>query len=332
MDAVTGQALSGRESGGGREPILSIEGVEKTYASGHQALKRVDLEIRRGEIFALLGPNGAGKTTLISIICGLVTASRGRVTVDGLDTVRDYRRVRSRIGLVPQELTTDAFEPMRSTVAFSRGLFGRSPNPAFIEGLLRDLSLWDKRDTIMTELAGGRMRRVLIAKALAHEPDILFLDEPSAGVDVELRRDMWALVRGLRERGVTIILTTHYIEEAEEMADRVGVINRGELILVEEKAELMSRLGKKELTLQLAQPLDAVPAELEPWGLELRDEGRTLRHVFDSKAERTGVPSLLARMRELGIGISDLDTRKSTLEDIFVDLVHRERGPTEQTA
>jgi ABC-2 type transport system ATP-binding protein len=307
------------------QSIISISGLEKTYSSGFRALKGVDLEITRGEIFALLGPNGAGKTTLISIICGIVNASRGSVTIDGRDIVRDYRAARSRIGLVPQELHTDAFEPVRATVAFSRGLFGRPPNPSYIEKLLRDLALWDKRDTIMKELSGGMKRRVMIAKALAHEPDILFLDEPTAGVDVELRRDMWALVRRLRDSGVTIILTTHYIEEAEEMADRVGVISKGELILVERTAELMKKLGKKELTLQLTDPLAAIPAELSDWSLDLNDGGRELRYMFDAKAERTGIPSLLARLRDLGIGFSDLNTRQSSLEDIFVSLVSEGR-------
>lgn len=301
--------------------IISIRNLGKTYGSGFTALKSVDLDVERGEIFALLGPNGAGKTTLISIICGIVTPTSGSVLIDGDDIRRDYRRTRARIGLVPQELTTDAFEPVRSTVAFSRGLFGKPPNPAFIEKLLRSLSLWDKRDTIMKELSGGMKRRVMIAKALSHEPDILFLDEPTAGVDVELRRDMWQLVRELRETGVTIILTTHYIEEAEEMADRVGVISRGDLILVEEKNALMQKLGKKELILQLAEPMTAVPAELAQWSPELAADGNELRYTFDAKADRTGVPSLLARMRDLGIGFTDLNTRQSSLEDIFVSLV-----------
>ncbi len=303
------------------QPIISVRDLTKTYASGLHALKGVSLEIRKGEIFALLGPNGAGKTTLINVICGIVTPTSGTVTADGFDTQRDYRAARARIGLVPQELHTDAFEPVWSTVAFSRGLFGRPPNPDFIEKLLRDLSLWDKRKTKIIELSGGMKRRVMIAKALSHEPDILFLDEPTAGVDVELRRDMWQLVRGLRESGVTIILTTHYIEEAEEMADRVGVINKGELILVEEKTELMKKLGKKELTLQLAEPMQSVPPELAEWQLDLNDGGNELHYVFDAKAERTGIPSLLARMRDLGIGFKDLNTRQSSLEDIFVSLV-----------
>ncbi len=303
------------------EPIISIRGLTKTYASGHQALKSVDLDIHRGEIFALLGPNGAGKTTMISIVCGLVRPSSGTVTVDGADIVRDYRRARTKIGLVPQELHTDAFEPVWSTVSFSRGLFGRPRDDAHVEKVLKDLTLWDKRRTIMKELSGGMKRRVMIAKALAHEPDILFLDEPTAGVDVELRRDMWELVRRLQETGVTIILTTHYIEEAEEMADRVGVIARGELILVEEKTALMKKLGTKELAIQLDHPLAAVPPALAAWNLHLEDEGHALRYVFDAKAERTGIPSLLAALRDLDIGFSDLNTRQSSLEDIFVSLV-----------
>jgi ABC-2 type transport system ATP-binding protein len=303
------------------QPILSISGVTKTYASGLHALKRVDLEIRKGEIFALLGPNGAGKTTLINIVCGIVTPTEGVVVADGHDIARDFRQARSKIGLVPQELTTDAFETVWATVSFSRGLFGRAPNPGHVEKVLRDLSLWDKRaDKIMT-LSGGMKRRVMIAKALSHEPEILFLDEPTAGVDVELRRDMWALVRGLRESGVTIILTTHYIDEAEEMADRVGVISKGELILVEEKALLMKKLGKKQLTLSLQEPLPAVPAELADWRLELKTGGNELEYTFDANAERTGVPSLLRRLTDLGIGFKDLNTRQSSLEEIFVSLV-----------
>ena len=307
------------------QPIISVERLTKTYGSGFQALKGVDLEIGKGEIFALLGPNGAGKTTLISIVCGIVTASSGTVLVDGHDIVRDYRAARSKIGLVPQELHTDAFEPVLSTVSFSRGLFGRSPDPGYIEKLLKDLSLWDKRKSIMKELSGGMKRRVMIAKALAHEPEILFLDEPTAGVDVELRRDMWELVRRLRESGVTIILTTHYIEEAEEMADRVGVINRGERILVEEKAELMKKLGKKQLTLHLAEPLAAVPPELAEWNPSLAAGGTELLYTFDGKAEHTGIPSLLRRMTDLGIPFTDLHTRQSSLEDIFVSLVSEGR-------
>ena len=306
-------------------PVVSVRHLSKRYEGGHEALKDVSLDIARGEIFALLGPNGAGKTTLISIVCGIVTATSGEVEVDGHDIVRDYRAARSKIGLVPQELHTDAFESVWSTVSFSRGLFGKPPSPAHIEKVLRDLSLWDKRKARIMELSGGMKRRVMIAKALSHEPDILFLDEPTAGVDVELRRDMWTLVRRLRESGVTIILTTHYIEEAEEMADRVGVISRGELILVEGKAELMKKLGKKELTLNLSEVMETVPPELAEWNLTLRADGHELEYVFDAQAERTGVPSLLSRMRDLGIGFKDLNTRQSSLEDIFVSLVH-ERG------
>jgi ABC-2 type transport system ATP-binding protein len=305
-------------------PVIQIDGLTKTYKSGLQALKRVDLTIGKGEIFALLGPNGAGKTTLISIICGIVTPSTGTVIADGHDIQSDYRRARTKIGLVPQELTTDAFETVLTTVNFSRGLFGRAPNPAHVEKVLRDLSLWDKRNDKIMTLSGGMKRRVMIAKALSHEPDILFLDEPTAGVDVELRRDMWELVRQLRENGVTIILTTHYIEEAEEMADRVGVILKGELILVEEKAALMKKLGKKTLTLNLQDPLDALPPELAEWNLSLKAEGNELEYVFDSNAERTGVPSLLRRLSDLGIAFKDLNTRQSSLEDIFVSLVHRD--------
>jgi ABC-2 type transport system ATP-binding protein len=306
--------------------VLSIAGLTKTYASGLQALKGVDLDIRRGEILALLGPNGAGKTTLISIVCGIVTPSGGTVFVDGSDILTDYRGARSRIGLVPQELHTDAFETVMATVRFSRGLFGKAPDAAFIERLLRDLSLWDKRKSRIMELSGGMKRRVMIAKALSHEPEILFLDEPTAGVDVELRRDMWNLVRGLREKGVTIILTTHYIEEAEEMADRIGVIARGELILVEEKAALMKKLGKRQLTLSLVEPLAAIPPELADWPLSLQADGTELVLSFDSQAERTGVPSLLRRMSDLGVGFKDLATRQSSLEDIFVGLVHEEKA------
>ena len=308
------------------DAVISIKGLEKTYASGLKALKPVDLDIARGEIFALLGPNGAGKTTMISIICGIVRPSAGSVTVDGFDIGRDYRQTRRRIGLVPQELHTDSFETVWATVSFSRGLFGYAPDPAHIEKVLRDLSLWDKRKARIMELSGGMKRRVMIAKALSHEPEILFLDEPTAGVDVELRRDMWELVRRLRQSGVTIILTTHYIEEAEEMADRVGVINKGELILVEEKNELMKKLGKKELTLELAEPLAAVPAELGDWALTLAGDGHQLTYSYDGQAERTGIPSLLSRMRDLGIAFKDLQTRQSSLEDIFVSLVHEERS------
>ncbi len=302
-------------------PIISISNLTKTYASGLQALKSIDLEIRKGEIFGLLGPNGAGKTTLINMVCGIVTATAGVVTVDGHDIVRDYRVVRSKIGLVPQELTTDMFETVWATVSFSRGLFGRAPNPAHIEKVLRDLSLWEKRkDKIMT-LSGGMKRRVLIAKALSHEPEILFLDEPTAGVDVELRRDMWALVRGLRESGVTIILTTHYIDEAEEMADRIGVIHKGELIVVEEKIALMKKLGKKLLTLSLLEPLISIPLELSDWRLALKADGHELEYTFDGNEERTGIPTLLKQLSDLGIGFKDLNTRQSSLEDIFVSLV-----------
>ena len=301
---------------------VSIDGLTKTYAGGHQALKRVDLEISKGEIFALLGPNGAGKTTLISIVCGIVNATTGTVRAGGFDIQKDYRKARSMIGLVPQELTTDAFETVWATVTFSRGLFGKAPNPAMIEQILRDLSLWDKKDAKIMTLSGGMKRRVMIAKALSHEPEILFLDEPTAGVDVELRRDMWNLVRGLREKGVTIILTTHYIEEAEEMADRVGVISRGELILVEEKTALMKKLGKKQLTLNLQEPMTTIPPELSEWALALKADGAELEYVFDANAERTGVPSLLRKLSDMGIGFKDLNTRQSSLEDIFVGLVH----------
>jgi len=306
--------------------ILSVERLTKTYRSGLQALKGIDLEIRRGEIFALLGPNGAGKTTLISIICGIVTPSAGSVRVDGQDIAREYRAVRSRIGLVPQELSVYSFEAVEANVSFSRGLFGRAPDPAYIEKLLRDLSLWDRRaDRIMT-LSGGMKRRVMIAKALAHEPELLFLDEPTAGVDVELRRDMWALVRSLRDRGVTIILTTHYINEAEEMADRVGVINKGELILVEDKFELMKKLGRKQLSVHLLEPMHAVPAQLGAWNLSLHDGGRELRFSFDASAEGLDVPALLKRLGELGIAFYDLNTRQSSLEDIFVSLVSERKA------
>ena len=302
-------------------PVISISNLTKTYASGFHALKRINLEIRKGEIFALLGPNGAGKTTLINIVCGIVTPSAGVVLVDGHDIAREYRAARAKIGLVPQELTTDTFETVRATVTFSRGLFGRAPNPALIEKVLRDLSLWEKRDSKIMTLSGGMKRRVLIAKALAHEPEILFLDEPTAGVDVELRRDMWALVRRLRESGVTIILTTHYIDEAEEMADRIGVIHKGEMIVVEEKIELMKKLGKKQLTLNLLEPLASIPLELSDWRLALRAAGHELEYTFDSGDERKGISTLLERLSELGIGFKDLNTRQSSLEDIFVSLV-----------
>jgi len=308
------------------EPAISIRGLSKVYKGGRTALNSVDLDIERGEIFALLGPNGAGKTTLISIVCGIVTPSGGTVKADGHDIVSDYRITRSKIGLVPQELTTDAFESVEATVKFSRGLYGLPPNPARIEKILRDLSLWDRRKSRIMTLSGGMKRRVMIAKALSHEPDILFLDEPTAGVDVDLRRDMWNLVRGLRENGVTIILTTHYIEEAEEMADRIGVISKGELILVEEKTELMKKLGKKELTLHLSEPMTTIPSELSDWNLSLKAEGNDLLYVFDGNEERTGIPSLLARLRDLGIGFKDLNTRQSSLEEIFVSLVHQGEG------
>jgi ABC-2 type transport system ATP-binding protein len=302
------------------KPVISIRDVVKTYASGFQALKLINLEIDKGEIFALLGPNGAGKTTLINIICGIVTASGGTVIADGHDIVRDYRAARAKIGLVPQELSTDAFETVWATVTFSRGLFGRAPNPVFIEGLLRDLSLLDNRDSKIMTLSGGMKRRVMIAKALSHEPEILFLDEPTAGVDVELRRDMWALVRGLRDKGVTVILTTHYIEEAEEMADRVGVINRGVLVLVEEKKQLMKKLGKKQLTLHLQQPIPRIPAELSTWGLELKSDGQDLVYTVDG-ANSMDISALLKRISELSIVVKDLQTHQSSLEDIFVKLV-----------
>ena len=301
--------------------MLSISGLRKTYASGLQALKGIDLEIRRGEIFALLGPNGAGKTTLINIVCGIVTPSAGTVLVDGHDILRDYRAARTKIGLVPQELHTDMFVSVRNTVRFSRGLFGRPADPARIETVLRQLSLWDKRDDRIMTLSGGMKRRVLIAKALAHDPEILFLDEPTAGVDVELRREMWALVRRLRESGVTIILTTHYIDEAEEMAERIGVVNKGELVVVEEKAALMRKLGKKQLTLHLLEPLASIPPGLAGWGLALNAGGTELEYAFDAAEEHAGVPSLLKRMSELGIGFKDLNTRQSSLEDIFVTLI-----------
>jgi ABC-2 type transport system ATP-binding protein len=302
-------------------PIISIAKLTKTYASGLQALNSIDLEIRKGEIFALLGPNGAGKTTLISIVCGIVTPTAGKVLVNGHDIVRDYRAARSKIGLVPQELTTDTFETVWATVSLSRGLFGRGPNQVYIEKVLRDLSLWEKRNDRIMTLSGGMKRRVLIAKALSHEPEILFLDEPTAGVDVELRRDMWALVRELRESGVTIILTTHYIDEAEEMADRIGVVHKGELIVVEEKITLMKKLGKKQLTLNLLEPLAAVPVELSDWRLALKADGHELEYTFDTNGERRGIPTLLERLSELGIGFKDLNTQQSSLEEIFVSLV-----------
>ena len=319
------ESESGHAAPPASDAIVSIRGLGKTYASGFKALDRIDLDIRRGEIFALLGPNGAGKTTLISIVCGIVGASAGTVVADGHDIVADYRAARSKIGLVPQEISTDAIETVHHTVSFSRGLFGRTPNPAFIEKVLRDLSLWDKKDARIRTLSGGMKRRVMIAKALSHEPTILFLDEPTAGVDVELRRDMWAMVRGLQRNGVTIILTTHYIEEAEEMAQRIGVIRRGELILVEEKAALMQKLGRKQLTLALQNRLDAVPAELAPYRLALADNGHEVVYTFDAhdeQDEHTGIAALLRRLGELGIGFKDLHTAQSSLEDIFVSLVN----------
>jgi ABC-2 type transport system ATP-binding protein len=301
--------------------LISIRGLNKTYDSGFQALKHLDLDIHRGEIFALLGPNGAGKTTLIGIICGIVNPSSGTVTVDGHDVVLDYRATRTKIGLVPQELSTDSFETVWATVNFSRGLFGKPRDHAFVEKVLRDLSLWDKRYSKILTLSGGMKRRVMMAKALSHEPDILFLDEPTAGVDVELRRDMWRMVRELRDRGVTIILTTHYIEEAEEMADRIGIINNGELILVEQKAALMSKLGKKQLTLQLQRPLNGIPKDLENFSLELTDNGNSLVYTFDAQTEQTGMSALLRTLAERGIDFKNLHSSESSLEDIFVDLV-----------
>ncbi|MFZ5719663.1 MAG: ABC transporter ATP-binding protein [Pseudomonadota bacterium] len=301
-------------------PIISIQGLSKTYAGGFQALKGVDLEIRKGEIFALLGPNGAGKTTLIGIVCGLVRMTAGQVSADGHDIQRDFRAARSKIGLVPQEISTDAFETVWDTVKFSRGLFGKPPNDAYLEKVLKDLSLWDKRSEKIMALSGGMKRRVMIAKALSHEPAILFLDEPTAGVDVELRRDMWEMVRGLREQGVTIILTTHYIEEAEEMADRIGVISRGELILVEDKDVLMRKLGKKQLTLHLQEPLAAAP-QIDGYALELGADGAELTYTFDVQAQSTGIADLMKRLAERGIDFKDLRTEESSLEDIFVSLV-----------
>jgi ABC-2 type transport system ATP-binding protein len=301
--------------------VLTVSGLSKTYATGFHALKNIDLEIRRGEIFALLGPNGAGKTTLINIICGIVTPSTGRVTADGHDIQREFRAARASIGLVPQELTTDMFETVWNTLKFSRGLFGKAPDPAVLEKVLRDLALWDKKDAKIMTLSGGMKRRVMIAKALSHEPTILFLDEPSAGVDVELRRDMWEMVRGLRQRGVTIILTTHYIEEAEEMADRIGVISKGELIVVEEKTALMRKLGKKQLTLQLQQPLTAIPPALAGLKLELAKEGSELVYSFDTQTHETGIAGLLRKLQDAGIEFKDLHTAESSLEEIFVSLV-----------
>jgi len=303
------------------QSIISVTDLSKRYASGFEALKKINLDIRRGEIFALLGPNGAGKTTLIGIICGILVPSAGKVTVDGHDIISDYRAARSLIGLVPQELHTDAFESVWATVSFSRGLFNKPKNPAYVEKVLRALSLWDKKDDKIMTLSGGMKRRVLIAKALSHEPQVLFLDEPTAGVDVELRKDMWKVVRDLRDSGVTIILTTHYIEEAEDMADRIGVINKGEIILVEEKAELMRKLGKKQLTLQLQQKLQTLPAELSTFRLTIGEDGSTLIYDYDTKAERTGVATLLGELSRAGLRIRDLQTTQSSLEDIFVGLV-----------
>ncbi len=305
--------------------VISVENLNKTYASGHPALKQVNLQIEQGEIFALLGPNGAGKTTLISIICGIVNPGDGQVLVGGYDIRNDYRAARSQIGLVPQELVNDVFESVWSSVRFSRGLFGKAPNPAYLEQLLRDLSLWDKRDAKIFQLSGGMKRRVMIAKALAHEPSILFLDEPTAGVDVELRRDMWNMVRRLRERGVTIILTTHYIEEAEEMADRIGVISQGEIILVEDKVALMHKLGKKQLCLHLKQPLNVIPGALAGYALELTDHGHALVYTFDAQHEHSGIAELLKALALQGIDFKDLQSSQSSLEEIFVNLVRARR-------
>ena len=304
-------------------PIITVEHLNKTYSSGLHALKDINLEIRRGEILALLGPNGAGKTTLINIICGIVNPSSGRVAVDGHDIIREFRKARAMIGLVPQELATDTFEPVWDTVRFSRGLYGKPANPQHIESVLKSLSLWDKRNNRIMTLSGGMKRRVLIAKALAHEPRILFLDEPTAGVDVELRQDMWQIVRNLRESGVTIILTTHYIEEAEEMADRIGVINHGELVRVQEKDELMQQLGKKQLVLQLQEPLAAIPQQLARYRLELGVQGNELIYTYDTKGERTGITALLGELNSAGVKFSDVNTTQSSLEEIFVDLVKR---------
>jgi ABC-2 type transport system ATP-binding protein len=304
-------------------PIISVSHLSKTYASGRKALNDVNLEIQRGEIFALLGPNGAGKTTLISLICGIANATSGKITVDGHDIVDDYRAARSLIGLVPQELHTDAFESVWATTTFSRGLFGKPKNPAHIEKVLRDLSLWDRKDSNIITLSGGMKRRVMIAKALSHEPQVLFLDEPTAGVDVELRKGMWEVVRRLRDSGVTIILTTHYIEEAEEMADRIGVISNGEIVLVEDKAELMQKLGKKQLRLYLSDRLDVIPSQLSDYQLALADDGCELVYTYDTQSERTGITSLLGDIRAAGIRFQDLDTSQSSLEEIFVSLVRK---------
>ena len=303
------------------QPVISVKDLTKTYASGFVALKDINLQIQRGEIFALLGPNGAGKTTLINIICGIVNPTHGRVTADGHDIITDYRAARSRIGLVPQELSTDSFETVLSAVKFSRGLFGKAPNQTYIEKILCDLSLWDKRNDRIMTLSGGMKRRVMIAKALSHEPQILFLDEPSAGVDVELRHDMWEMVRGLRTSGVTIILTTHYIEEAEEMADRIGIIHKGEIILVEEKAKLMDKLGKRQLTLHLQSPLERIPADLTQYPLELSAGGSQLTYTFSTRGEQTEISDLFQQLAQHGIGFKDLESSQSSLEDIFVNLV-----------
>ena len=303
------------------QPIISVRGLSKTYASGYRALEDVNLDINRGEIFALLGPNGAGKTTLINIICGIVNPGPGKVLADGHDIVEEFRAARAKIGLVPQELTTDTFETVWNTVSFSRGLYGKPPNPAYVEKILRDLSLWEKRNSRIMTLSGGMKRRVLIAKALSHEPRILFLDEPTAGVDVELRRDMWEMVRGLRDSGVTIILTTHYIEEAEEMADRIGIISKGRLVLVDDKLVLMEKLGKKQLRLQLQSPLEGIPVELAGHPLELSSDGYELIYNFDTQGEHTGIATLLRRLNEHGIDFKDLQSRQSSLEEIFVSLV-----------
>jgi ABC-2 type transport system ATP-binding protein len=321
----TTPSSSAPSSAGAVPPVISVTDLSKTYATGFEALKAINLDIRDGEIFALLGPNGAGKTTLIGVICGIVTATSGRVTVAGHDIATDYRAARARIGLVPQELTTDAFESVWKTVSFSRGLWGKRADPAHIEKVLKDLSLWDRKDSKIMTLSGGMKRRVMIAKALSHEPQILFLDEPTAGVDVELRKDMWEVVRALRAAGTTIILTTHYIEEAEEMADRVGVINKGEIILVEDKVELMRKLGKKQLTLQLQEPLAAVPQAFAAYHLTLGAHGCELVYTYDTRSGRTGITDLLDELRRAGIGFKDLQTTQSSLEDIFVDLVRKDR-------
>ena len=321
MSAAT---ISPHNNAGLTSPVVAVTGVSKTYAGGFQALKHIDLTIHRGEIFALLGPNGAGKTTLINVICGIVNATAGSVAVNGHDIARDYRMTRSMIGLVPQELHTDAFETVWATTNFSRGLFGKPPNRAYVEKVLRDLSLWDKKNSKIMALSGGMKRRVLIAKALSHEPSVLFLDEPTAGVDVELRHDMWQMVRGLRASGVTIILTTHYIEEAEQMADRIGVITRGELILVEDKSVLMRKLGKKQLTLTLQNRLERIPESLATLPLELADDGHTLVYTYDAQAEQTGIAALLRQLGEREVGFKDLHTSESSLEDIFVSLVRKQ--------